>query len=235
MTRVRAVALLVVGCALAAAAASTGPFLERDREVPPFAGLRRRVDLRLPRPRRRAPGEGVANDVVAVFDVVFRGVVLAVVVGVLLWGAYRLVRTLARLARLRLGPPAATTGTDPFDRGEESREDAETALRRRVADELRLLSADLDTEAEPREAVIACYVRMEAALAEAGTPRAATETPLELLRRVLDEYDVPAADVRRLTDLFTEARFSPHPVTDEMRRAARRSLGAVSDALAVRS
>lgn len=235
MTRVRAVALLVVGCALAAAAASTGPFLERDRPVPPFAGLRRRVDLRPPRTRRRLPGEGVADSAFAFLDLVFRAVIVAVVLGVLAWGAYRLGRTLVRLARLRLGKAPAATATDPFDRGEESYEDAEAALRRRVADELRLLSADLDTEVEPREAVIACYVRMEAALADAGTPRAVTETPMELLRRVLDEYDVPAADVRRLTDLFTEARFSPHPVTDEMRRAARRSLGAVSDALAVRA
>ena len=236
MTRVRAVALLVVGCALAAAAASTGAFLERDRAVAPFDDIRtRRIDLGLPRTGRRAPGEGAARAFVDLLDVVFRLLVVLVALGVLAWGAYRLALALARLVRLRAARGTRTEGTKPFDPGEESREDADTALRRRVAEELRLLSADLDTEVEPREAVIACYVRMEAALADAGTPRAVTETPLELLRRVLDEYDVPAADVRRLTELFTEARFSGHPVTEEMRGAARRSLGAVSDALAVRA
>jgi len=233
VTRVRAVALLVVGCALAVAAASTGAFLERDRQVPPFVRLRRPIDLRPPR-RRRDPGDDL-GDTLAILDLVFRALVVAVVVGVLAWGAYRLARTVLRLARLRLARAPRTRPTPAYDPGAESHEDAQARLRRRVADELRLLSADLDTEVEPREAVIACYVRMEAALAAAGTPRAVTETPMELLRRVLDEYDVPAADVRRLTDLFTLARFSTHPVTDEMRRAARRSLAAVSDSLAVRA
>jgi hypothetical protein len=73
---------------------------------------------------------------------------------------------------------------------------------------------------------------MEAALADAGTPRGAAEAPLELLERVLGEYDVPEGDVRRLTGLFTEARFSTHPVGDEMRAAAQRSLRSIAGALA---
>ena len=52
-----------------------------------------------------------------------------------------------QLEELRLtGLGVAAGGTRPYDPGEESDEDAETALRRRVAEELRLLSnADLDS------------------------------------------------------------------------------------------
>jgi len=224
-------ALLALGCALAAAGASTGPFLEPDRSVPPFR-LRRRPRLRV---QREAEDADVAARVAHTLDLVFQVLVVLLVAAIVVWGVYGLVTTLLRLYRTRVRRSPAGPGAEEFDSGEESDRDAETRLRRRVAEELRLLSADLDTEVEPREAVIACYVRMEAALAASGTPRVATETPLELLRRALDAYDVPPADVRRLTELFTEARFSHHPVTDEMRAAARRSLAAVADALAVRA
>lgn len=227
------VPLLALGCALAVAASSTGPFLEPDRDPPDFQ-VRRIPRVRIPIERRRAEdGDGLLAPLRAIFerlDLLFQGLVILVGAVALLWGLYLFGRALLALVRLRL---RRSRGLAPeeYDPGEESYDDAESVLRRRVADELRLLSADLAEEADPREAVIACYVRMERALADAGTPRAAAETPLELLRRVLASYAVPEADVRRLTDLFTEARFSHHPVTDEMRRAARRSLDAVSDAL----
>jgi crotonobetainyl-CoA:carnitine CoA-transferase CaiB-like acyl-CoA transferase len=225
-------ALLALGCALAAAGSSTGGFLEPDRQVAPFRIRRRPRIVDDP----AAGGEdSVTARVARTLDIVFQVLVVVLLAAVVLWGLYRLVTTLLRLYRMRVRKAPAGPGAEEYDTGEESDEDAERTLRRRVAEELRLLSADLDTEVEPREAVIACYVRMEAALASSGAPRGATETPLELLRRVLDAYDVPAADVHRLTELFTEARFSHHPVTDEMRAAARRSLAAVADALAVRA
>lgn len=240
--RLALLALLALGCALAVAAASTGPFLEPDREVAPFGGFRRVFPTPTPTPTVSAEpfedgGRGVSDLVRLLADLVeaaFRWVALLVAVAAVLWGLFAFARALASLVRLRLGRVSRTVEPDEYDPGEESRQDADAVLRRRVAEELRLLSADLDSQLDPREAVIACYVRMEAALADAGSPRAATETPLELLRRVLGSYDLPAADVRRLTDLFTEARFSAHPVTDEMRAAARRSLAAFSDAMAVR-
>ena len=74
---------------------------------------------------------------------------------------------------------------------------------------------------------------MERAFAQAGSARRPDESPMELLARVLDEQYVPEGDVRRLTALFAEARFSTHPVDDEMRAAARRSLDNVARALAV--
>lgn len=224
-------ALLALGCGLAAAAASTGGFLEADREVAPFTIFRRPPRRRTPPPDQELTNLDRLTNVV---DLLFQSILLMVVAAVVVWLLHAFVQGLLELYRMRI-VKTPESATPPYDPGEESREDAETKLRMRVAEELRLLSADLDEHVEPREAVIACYVRMEAGLASVGAGRDATETPLELLRRVLDAYDVPAADVRRLTDLFVHARFSPHPVTDEMRAAARRSLDAVSDALAVRA
>lgn len=234
MTRARAVALLAAGCVLAVASASAGPFLVADSEAPPFQPRRRPPVFDLEKLRRPGSddGGGPLDTAASVVDVLLQGLLLLALAALVIYGAFRMVRAIVRLVRLRRGGTAAAVRAAPYDPGEESYDDAETALRKRVADDLRLLSADLDADVEPREAVIACYVRMEAALAGAGTPRDATETPLELLSRVLDAYDVPEPDVRRLTDLFTEARFSDHPVTGEMRDAARRSLAAVADALA---
>lgn len=234
MTRARAVALLALGCALAAAAASTGPFLVPEPRSQSFLVTLRTL-FRARRARRiptgttpREPGR-----VVQLLDVAFQVAVVVVIAAALLYGLFHVVRALARLVRLLLERSRGGTATTPYDPGEESRDDTETALRRRVAEELTTLSADLGGDTDPREVVIACYLRMEGALARAGSPRGAAETPLELLSRVLGEQAVPEADVRRLTALFTEARFSAHPVTEEMRAAARRSVSAVADALAV--
>jgi hypothetical protein len=233
MNRFRGLALLALGCVLAVAAASTGPFLEADRDAPPFPDLLRR-GFRV-QVQRGGGEDGAAPAAYRVLGVAFETIAVLVLVAAALYGLYRLVKALLRLREMLRARSLADRRTAPYDPGEESRDDAETALRKRVADELRLLSVDLDADVDPREAVIACYVRMENALAQAGTPRAATDTPLELMARALGAFDVPRADVRRLTALFTEARFSSHPVTDEMRAAARRSLAAVADALAVRA
>ena len=229
--RAAALGLLAAGCALAAAAAGTGPYLSTARE--PQQPIRKLLDAAARERQRRFLQQPQADrdmtPVELAVELLFAGAILL--------GALYLVvvfgRMLRRLVELRLRRSAGGTGTDEYDPGEESRDDAETALRRRVADELTALSADLDALPDPREAVIACYVRMERAFADAGAARAPNESPLELLARVLDQLAVPEADVRRLTGLFTEARFSAHPVTDEMRAAARRSLARVADALAV--
>jgi len=223
-------ALLALGCALAAAAAGTGPFLVSDRQVPPFALPLRRTATRF-RPRRPLIGNAAIRAVTRTVDDLLQVIVALIAVTVVAVGVYRLFGVLVRLTRLRLGRSHGSATTQAYDAGEQDDSDAEAVLRRRVADELGLLSADLDARVDPREAVIACYVRMEAAFADAGSARDVTETPTELMARVLTEQHVPANDVRRLTDLFTEARFSAHPVDDDMRDAARRSLRNVAASL----
>lgn len=231
MTRARAVALLALGCALAAAAAGTGPYLSaRPRPQTTLARLLETAAReRQRRLLERSTGTRDLTWLELAVEYVFVG---AVLLGALV-GLFYAGRALWRLARLRLGRSGGGLPTSSYDPGDESAEDATTALRQRVADELAVLSADLDATPDPREAVIACYVRMERAFAAAGSARRPDDSPMELLARVLDELYVPEGDVRRLTALFAEARFSTHPVDDEMRAAARRSLDNVSRALAV--
>ena len=78
----------------------------------------------------------------------------------------------------------------------------------------------LESERDPRRAVIKAYLAMERTLGEQGMPRKPTETPLEYLRRVLAELGAGAAAARRLTSLFERAKFSRHEIDEEMRQEA---------------
>ena len=88
---------------------------------------------------------------------------------------------------------------------------------------------------DARAAIIACYVAMEGSLASAGTARAATETPDELLTRAAASGLIRGQAAASLTGLFYEARFSTHPIGPTARDAARQSLDAISAELADRS
>ena len=80
--------------------------------------------------------------------------------------------------------------------------------------------AALESESDPRRAVILAYVAMERALAAHGLARKSSEAPVEYMLRVL--LDVPTCrdPVHRLTDLFEEARFSRHTISGAGRTAA---------------
>ncbi len=82
----------------------------------------------------------------------------------------------------------------------------------------------LAATADPRQAVIAAYVRMERALARQGLPKERAETPLEYLERVLGGLRVSRATLSRLTELFERARFSLQPVDQKMRAEAEGAL-----------
>lgn len=87
-----------------------------------------------------------------------------------------------------------------------------------------------DRSRDPREAIIACYAAMERALA--GSPHAApreSDTPSEVLERAVDSGVLRAGSATALVDLFAEARFSAHVMTEEHRLAAERALRTVLD------
>lgn len=90
---------------------------------------------------------------------------------------------------------------------------------------------DLRAESDPRRAVIAAYARLERVLAAYGAARRRAETPDEYLARVLGELAVDAEAVRRLTDLFSWAKFSQHAVDIEMKEEAIDALEHVRDEL----
>jgi hypothetical protein len=69
---------------------------------------------------------------------------------------------------------------------------------------------DLRAERDVRRAIIACYARMERALAAVGASRRPAEAPLEYLKRVL--VSLAPAPGSRLTELFERAAFSVEPM-----------------------
>ena len=100
-----------------------------------------------------------------------------------------------------------------------------------LADVLDETLDDLRRETDPRRAVIAAYARLERALAAHGFPRRRAETQQEYVARILDDLDVDRHSVRRLTDLFTRAKFSQHDVDEGMKEEAIAALEQVRDEL----
>ncbi len=84
---------------------------------------------------------------------------------------------------------------------------------------------------DARAVIIACYLAMEASLAERGTARAIAETPDELLARARTTGIVRGTAAARLTALFYEARFSSHPLDHRQRDAADQALDELAAAL----
>ena len=81
-----------------------------------------------------------------------------------------------------------------------------------------------DTDRDPRRAVIACWVRLEQAAADAGTPRHPGDTPTDLVGRLLAEQRVDAGVLAALAEVYREARYATHTVDDRMRAQARTAL-----------
>ena len=82
-----------------------------------------------------------------------------------------------------------------------------------------------DLSREPREAIIACYAAMERELGNAPevVPRE-SDTPSEVLARAVEHHALRADSATELVDLFEEARFSRHVMTEEHREIALRVL-----------
>ena len=96
-----------------------------------------------------------------------------------------------------------------------------------VAAELGLAEV-ADRSREPRAAIIACYAAMERALA--ASPQAAprdSDTPSEVLERAVDTRVLRPGSATTLVELFAEARFSTHTMTEDHRLAAEGALRAV--------
>jgi len=80
----------------------------------------------------------------------------------------------------------------------------------------------------PREAIIACYAAMEQALAGAPTTAPqASDTPSEVLARAVTTGALSAGTATPLVEVFAEARYSTHVMTEEHRRTAEQALRSV--------
>jgi hypothetical protein len=112
---------------------------------------------------------------------------------------------------------------------EQIRREAQERIRAAVDEGL----LDLDIEdQDPRRAVIACWVRLEAAAAAAGTPREPGDTSTELVERLLAEHAITPSMLAGFGAVYREARFgTTHVVDATMREQARAALRQVRDEL----
>lgn len=142
------------------------------------------------------------------------------------WPAWMLVAgagavvAVALLARRLRASPASTAVAGEGD------EPATTAIRTLTASVGALGDAD-----DPRAGVIAAYAQLLEGLGDAGAARRPDEAPFEHVARALQRLGVRPEPLGRLTELFAEARFSTHPITEEHRREAQACLRATLDDL----
>jgi hypothetical protein len=85
-----------------------------------------------------------------------------------------------------------------------------------------------------RNAIVACWLRLEAAVEAAGVARHASDTSTELATRVLGEHAVDPRALQTLAALFREARFSSHTMGEGQRDAALDALARIHASLGVR-
>jgi 4-amino-4-deoxy-L-arabinose transferase-like glycosyltransferase len=85
-----------------------------------------------------------------------------------------------------------------------------------------------DPDREPRQAIIACYAAMELELRRhPGAIPQDFDTPSEVLARAVEHHTLQADNATELVNLFEEARFSPHVMTETHRGRAMDVLGLV--------
>jgi Domain of unknown function (DUF4129) len=126
-----------------------------------------------------------------------------------------------------------TVGVSIYWRRMHGEEWAEEAALMEAVDEVLADSLDdLRAERDPRRAVIRTYARMERTFAAYGTPRQESEVPQEYVGRVLDRLGVSVFSVRRLTDLYSRAKFSPHEIDAGMKDEAIDALAGLRSELA---
>ncbi len=78
-----------------------------------------------------------------------------------------------------------------------------------------------DRRREPREAIIACYAAMERELANVpGAAPQEFDTPTEVLARAVERHALHIDNAVQLVNLFEEARFSAHVMTEGHRDVA---------------
>ncbi len=133
-----------------------------------------------------------------------------------LWLAMRaLHKFLADSNAQPLGP--ALEATAPFP-------EAESAQSRALSAQIGLALGDLEGANDPRRAIMACWLHLEAVAATSGIERLPTETSGEFVRKVLGGRDGASIALDRLHGLYLRARFSAVHVGDAERDAARDAL-----------
>jgi Domain of unknown function (DUF4129) len=84
---------------------------------------------------------------------------------------------------------------------------------------------------EPRNAIVECWDRFEQQAVRAGVERQPWQTTAEFVLGMLDLVGADRGAVARLADLYREARFSDHPLTDVHRSEALDALDVIHRSL----
>jgi hypothetical protein len=84
----------------------------------------------------------------------------------------------------------------------------------------------------PRNAIVACWLRLESATEQAGVPPHPAETSSEFTARVLGALAVDPAMFKGFAGLYREARFSRHEMGEPARRSALAALRSLHDDIA---
>lgn len=107
-----------------------------------------------------------------------------------------------------------------------------------VLDELAtLVAADAAAQREvlatgtPRNAIVACWLRLETVTAGAGLDRDPADTSEEFTSRVLGQFSVDSSAVNELAALYRKARFSSQDIGETERAVAVNALDAVHQSL----
>lgn len=90
-------------------------------------------------------------------------------------------------------------------------------------------------EGDPRNAIVAAWLRFEVQGDAAGVGRKPWETSSEYAIRILDLVSADSGAVNRLAGLYREARFSDHPITEDHRTEALEALAGIRRGLGVRA
>ncbi len=154
---------------------------------------------------------------------VLLGALLAVVAALVVWLLVRVAR--AVLAR-RGDEGRIAVGFSPLDEPER--------VAQQVVDDAPEQDALL-RDGDARNAIVATWHRFEVQGGRAGVPRRASETSSEYALRILDLVEADSGSVRRLAELYREARFSDHDITEQHRSEATAALAAVRRSLGVRA
>lgn len=135
-------------------------------------------------------------------------------------GVWLLVKIWQRRPRLRWRRPKPDDGFEVLD-------DLAELLSEDRAKQHAVLAAGA-----PRNAIVECWMRLEAVSRAAGHEHDPSDTAAESTAKLLRTFTVDEAAVERLADLYREARFSSHEMTEAQRSDAMRSLDAIHDGLA---
>jgi hypothetical protein len=210
-------AVLVMAALLAAALADPVQVLSRPRSdetsmtIPEIAPSVPRSSLPEITPDEGIPG---GRDPSVVYDAVMQ-VIMALLVLAALFGLAVLVQSLVeRRPHLEAALESFPVPAVPEE------------LLRSAESRMALLESG-----EPRNAIVAAWLDLEASAAASGLPRHPSETSTEYTTRVIATWRVDRERLDDLAALYREARFSLHPLGEEQRRRAIDDLRTLHDDL----